>query len=196
MTVLGLPDVILLNGPGSVGKTSVARRLQEILPECYLLAQVDAFMEMLPPSSWDTPNGVWFEIMEENGERVVRAASGPAAERALFGMREAVLAMVVCGNRVIVDEVAESDVMDHYRQLLKGYDLKCVGLTASLVELERRERLRGDRLLGLSRWQHERVHHGVEYDLVVDTTECDHKEVADIIVSALVRRPSTSGDGG
>ncbi len=49
MTVLGLPDVILLNGPGSVGKTSVARRLQEILPECYLLAQVDAFMEMHAP---------------------------------------------------------------------------------------------------------------------------------------------------
>jgi len=36
----------------------------------------------------------------------------------------------------------------------------------------------------------------VEYDLVVDTTECDPKEVADIIMSALVLRPSTSGDGG
>lgn len=96
-----LPDVIVLNGPGSVGKTSVARCLQEILPECYLLAQVDAFMEMLPPSSWDTPEGVWFEVMETDGERVVRAASGPAAELALRGMREAVAAMVSCGNRVI-----------------------------------------------------------------------------------------------
>jgi chloramphenicol 3-O phosphotransferase len=196
MTDLHLPDVILLNGPGSVGKTSIARCLQEILPECYLLAQVDTFMEMLPPSSWDTPEGVWFEVLEADGERAVRAASGPAAERTLLGMREAVAAMVSSGNRVIVDEVAEADVLDDYRQVLMGHDILWVGLTASLSELERRERLRGDRHLGLARWQHERVHEGINYDLVIDTTECEADQVAHAIKHALGADRSTSSSSG
>jgi chloramphenicol 3-O phosphotransferase len=111
-------------------------------------------------------------------------------------MRQAVAAMVNCGNKVIVDEVAESDVMDDYRQVLTGRDIMWVGLTASLTELERRERLRGDRHLGLARWQHERVHEGINYDFVIDTTECEADQVARAIKNALDSERSTSSTSG
>jgi chloramphenicol 3-O phosphotransferase len=44
-----------------------------------------------------------------------------------------------------------------------------VGLFAPLEVLEARERERGDRELGLARWQYDRVHQGVVYDLELDT---------------------------
>ncbi|RYF98920.1 MAG: chloramphenicol phosphotransferase, partial [Caulobacteraceae bacterium] len=49
-------------------------------------------------------------------------------------------------------------------------DLRIVGLFAPLEVLERRERERGDRELGLARWQFERVHRDVIYDLEIDAT--------------------------
>ena len=44
-----------------------------------------------------------------------------------------------------------------------------MGVTAPLDILEQREKKRGDRKIGSARWQAERVHTGVEYDLMVDT---------------------------
>ena len=48
--------------------------------------------------------------------------------------------------------------------------MRFVGLFAPLDILETRERGRGDREIGLARWQHERVHQGMIYDLEIDTT--------------------------
>jgi chloramphenicol 3-O phosphotransferase len=45
-----------------------------------------------------------------------------------------------------------------------------VGVFAPLAVLEERERLRKDRILGLARWQFDRVHQGIDYDLAVDTS--------------------------
>jgi chloramphenicol 3-O phosphotransferase len=36
--------------------------------------------------------------------------------------------------------------------------------------LERRERERGDREIGLARWQFERIHFGGDYDLTIDAS--------------------------
>jgi chloramphenicol 3-O phosphotransferase len=57
-----------------------------------------------------------------------------------------------------------------YRELLGLFDLRMVGLFASLAVLEARERARGDRQIGLARWQFDRVHQGIVYDLELDTT--------------------------
>ncbi|MET1028591.1 MAG: hypothetical protein ABWY00_15595 [Dongiaceae bacterium] len=47
--------------------------------------------------------------------------------------------------------------------------------------LEERERLRGDRMIGLARWQYERVHLGMAYDLEVDATKASAVDCARLI---------------
>jgi len=52
---------------------------------------------------------------------------------------------------------------------------------APLEVLEARERQRGDREIGLARWQHERVHRNIDYDLKLDTTRATPLECAERI---------------
>ena len=79
---------------------------------------------------------------------------------------------------VLPDEVMFGQEHLDYRALLARHDLRFVGLFAPLDVLESRERRRGDRELGLARWQYGRVHQGVEYDLRIDTAEASPAENA------------------
>ena len=47
--------------------------------------------------------------------------------------------------------------------------------------LEARERQRGDRLIGLARWQFDRVHRDMRYDLEIDTSIATPLECAEVI---------------
>ena len=67
---------------------------------------------------------------------------------------------------------AASDVykrQEEYAALLSGFAIFFVGVFAPLEVLEARERQRGDRLIGLARWQYDRIHRGKKYDLEVDS---------------------------
>ncbi len=178
--------VVLLNGAGSVGKTTIARELQSITREPFLHVPMDAFLEMLPQQSFDTPDGLTFETINEDGHPSVVIHSGPLAVRTFRGMRHAVAAMAALDNNMIVDDVLLPAELDEYRELLQPFHLSVVGLFAPLEVLEQRERKRGDRLEGLARWQHRRVHEGVDYDLSVDTGLRTAAECAQLIKAALV----------
>jgi chloramphenicol 3-O phosphotransferase len=162
--------IIILNGPGSVGKSSTARALQAITAEPFLHLAMDTFLGMLPPGTFGDPQGYVFETIVENGRPFVVVHVGPIVERALRGMRHAVAAMAAQANNLIVDDVMlGGGEAEEYRSLLSGHEVRFVGLFAPLDLLEARERDRGDRDIGLARWQHERVHRGVRYDLEIDT---------------------------
>jgi chloramphenicol 3-O phosphotransferase len=62
--------------------------------------------------------------------------------------------------------------------------VRFVGLFASLDVLEERERQRGDRRIGLARWQFARVHQDITYDLQIDTTTGTPAENAQTIRTA------------
>jgi chloramphenicol 3-O phosphotransferase len=64
----------------------------------------------------------------------------------------------------------DSGAAQQYRELLAQREVHFVGLFAPLDVLEARERERGDRLIGLARWQYHRVHSGMTYDLELDTS--------------------------
>jgi chloramphenicol 3-O phosphotransferase len=176
--------IVLLNGPGSVGKGSVAKALQEIAREPFLHLAMDAFLDMLPAAYWDHDEGLRFVRHEEDGKAAVEVTSGPVSERLLAGMRVAVRALAAAGNSVIVDEVAERPAIDEYRRLLRPYRLLTIGLHAPLAILEERERARGDRAVGLARWQVDRIHRGQHYDLEIDTASATAADCAQQIKGA------------
>jgi chloramphenicol 3-O phosphotransferase len=165
-----LARIILLNGVGSVGKGSIAKALQTITIEPFLHVQMDAFFDMLPEAYQQHPDGFTFETIQVDGKPTVVIRGGPVGERAMRGMRHAIAAMAGQGNNLIVDDVLTGGQMTEYRTLLSSFELHAVGVFAPLDVLENRERDRGDRLIGLARWQYDRVHRGIRYDLEVDTS--------------------------
>ncbi|WP_170410409.1 chloramphenicol phosphotransferase CPT family protein [Ruegeria atlantica] len=187
-----MATVILLNGVGSVGKSSIAKALQNITKQPFLHIEMDAFLAMLPDRLAGDPDGLSFEKRVVDGNAVTFARVGPAASRALSGMRRSVAAMASAGNNLIVDEVlfgnteaGSANAVAEYQSLLEPYNFYMVGVFASLGVLEERERKRGDRTLGLSRWQYERVHDGMTYDLSVNTEDASPLACAELIKANL-----------
>jgi len=164
--------VVLINGVSRVGKSSLAKALQRIASRPMLHVQMDAFLEMMPPGSFGDPAGYVFETTEARGRPVTAITSGPILEAAMRAMRAAVAAMADSGVDLVVDEVMwdPADLAD-YRRRLAAHELHIVGLRAPLEVVEARERARGDRALGLARWQHGKVHAGMAYDLELDATQ-------------------------
>lgn len=173
--------IVLLNGVGSAGKGSIAKALQAIAAWPFLHVEMDAFLEMLPEASFGHPDGLTFETLLENDKPSVVIRTGPVAERAFRGMRHAVAALAAQGNNLIVDDVMLGGEMAEYAALLAPFALFTVGVFAPLDVLEAREGQRGDRMVGLARWQFDRVHKDKVYDLEVDTSRATPQECAERI---------------
>ncbi|TIM46357.1 chloramphenicol phosphotransferase [Mesorhizobium sp.] len=170
--------IILLNGVGSAGKSSIAKALQTMTTEPFLHVQMDAFIDMLPEALQDDAAGFAYEVIEESGKFQVVIRVGPVGERTLRGMRHAIAAMAGQGNNLIVDDVLCGGEISEYLRLLSGFDLRLVGVFAPLDVLEAREIQRADRLPGLARWQYDRVHKDIGYDLEIDTSTLTPLECA------------------
>jgi len=163
--------VILINGVSSAGKGTLARGLQRVTETPFLHIQMDAFLEMLPAPMFGSPQGYSFETTIEDGHPVTAIHSGPVMTTLMRGMRRAIAAMAAEGADVIVDDVLVwgEDFAD-YQAVMAPFEFRTVGLMAPLEVVEAREKARGDRTLGLARWQYDRVHQGARYDLVIDNS--------------------------
>ena len=162
--------IILLNGVGSAGKSSIAKALQTITAVPFLHVEMDIFIAMLPDALQDHADGFSYETIQRDGKPSVVIRTGPVGARTLRGMRHAIAAMAGQGNDLIVDDVLCNGEISNYLELLSAFDLHLVGVMAPLDILEAREAVRADRLPGLARWQYERVHENMDYDLEVDTS--------------------------
>lgn len=171
--------ILLLNGIGSVGKSSTARALQAIARTPLLHVAMDTFLEMLPERYLSHPDGLLFERITENGAPSIAIRTGPVLARLMAGMRQSVAALAAQGNSMILDEVLTApDQAEAYRTLLAPFSLHFVALHAPLEVLEAREQARGDRDIGLARWQWGRVHQGIAYDLEIDNANLTPTETA------------------
>ena len=172
---------MVLNGIGSVGKSSIARALQAIASQPMLHVQMDAFLDMLPAALQGHPDAFTYETIEEDGRPVVAIKGGHVGTPLMRGMIRAIAAMAGEGNSLIVYEVMDGGKWQSYAAALAPFTVHLAGLFAPLEVLEARERARGDRLIGLARWQFSRVHKGMKYDLEIDTTKASPEECAEQI---------------
>ena len=72
-----MATIILLNGVGSAGKSSIAKALQAVTTEPFLHVEMDTFFNMMPERYWDHPDGVSFETIQQDGKPAVIIRSGP-----------------------------------------------------------------------------------------------------------------------
>lgn len=178
-----LPQVIILNGTGSAGKTSIAKILQEILPVQYLNFSIDSVLYALPPSDLQ-------KMMR--GETIDR--EGYHFPDLVTGFHRCLPALLGAGCRLLIDNAwVEDGEKQELLCELAPYDVFLVGVHCDLDVACARERARGDRAIGLARWQHPLVHRAMHYDLVVDTSAQSPAAAARQICTALPNARKQNG---
>jgi len=197
------PDVFLVNGPSSAGKTTLCRALQARLTEPYLVVGFDDFIFMSAPRYYRgadtgrqdqfdafTALGVELDTTSAPGAPIsVTARFGPVFRRILDAMAPAVRALVDTGNAVIFDHVLHDEAMHQScRNALAGLDVLSVGVTCPIDILEQREHARGDRVLGRARGLAEVVHSFMSYDVTVDTGAMSTAQCVAAMLAALESR--------
>jgi len=151
--------IIFLNGVSSSGKTSIAKILQQTLPEPYLHVQLDNFEAMLPERYDEGGLFDWQSLFP----------------KALSGFHHSIAALATAGNHLIVDHVTvyregwHSSLIE-CAYLLMPFRAYLIGVHCPLRELQRREQARGDRFIGTAIRQFDRVHRYGIADLNVDTS--------------------------
>ena len=167
--------VVLLNGTSSSGKSTLAKTLQGVLDKPFLHLDGDYFWQMYPER--------FFAGKPDELYRPWRGRFLPASYLSIA-------TLVKSGLNVIVDEVLTKPMTLTWLQAaLADSEVVFVGLYCGLAELERRESKRGDRKIGLARFQYPNIHIHGEYDIEVNTENNDVVACAQQIKERLESRP-------
>jgi chloramphenicol 3-O phosphotransferase len=185
-------NVVLINGTSSAGKSSIARALQAMMDPPYLHTGIDHFLERVPPGFIVASDGsgpaqaAGMLVVIGDGPRLVEVRIGPLGLRLLSGMYEAIAALALAGNHVVVDDVIyDRRVLRAMVTALQAVPVLFVGVHLPLAVAEQRELDRGDRLPGGARTFYPHVHaHGL-YDLELDSAHATPQECAAQIKAAL-----------
>ena len=168
----------MLNGGSSSGKSGIARCLQAVLPDPWLVFGVDMLIQALPASSPMSATGIEFAT---GGEVVV----GPQFRAVEEAWMAGVAAMARAGARIIVDDAFLGGAVSQqrWRRALDGFQVLWAGVRCDSAVAVGREIARGDRVTGMAASQAELVHRDVAYDVQVDTTHTEALECARVIAA-------------
>lgn len=170
---------VVLNGASSAGKSSIAKAIQRLSPVPALHASLDSFTDMFD----------WAAI----GDQTVR----DECHRVGVSNFHAALPILASSRfLLIVDHVFEQHAwFEACRDALKAKRTYFVGVRCPLAVLEQREKARGNRRIGLARWQFERVHQEKPYAAEVDTSLLSPDESAASILNLVSHAPQVSTAG-
>lgn len=147
--------IFVLNGTSSSGKTTVAKAFQDAMEIPVLYVSNDSFIFMVGAR----------DLQDDQTRPKILLPLLSAFHQSLGIIGQA-------GFPMIIDHVIErKDWMDEVAKSLEGYRAFFVRVECRLEELERREIQRGDRKIGLARWQNSIIHNHSSYDLEIDTSE-------------------------
>lgn len=182
--------VIILNGPSSVGKSSIIRAFQAQQAVPWLGIGIDNFfVGVLPPQFYleDTPEHrlVMHGIASEDKQgKLFTLEVGPEGQKVIKGMHRAIAAYAQVGNNVIVDYIQYYPAwIADLKNVLQGVNVVWVGVTASLQSIEQREKQRGTSPVGHARSHYHTVHQGMKYDVMLDTDVLTPEQAANKINS-------------
>jgi len=188
-------QIVYLNGGSSVGKSTLARLLQYKLADPFLVIGIDQIIYMMPEKlnnfadvhgGNQVPGFSWQEVHENDGRTAFKIHIGPFGKRMIQAFKDVVVALARSGLNIIIDDVSfGKDEVDAWRQTLSDFRILWVGVTAPIEIIEAREKERGDRKIGSARWQADKVHVGVHYDIMLNTHEKSLDEDVALLMDAM-----------
>ena len=145
--------VIFLNGPSSVGKSTLAKKLQEIMPDVFYLMAIDQYQIGIVPPQHIFPD---LDVHEQSKEMFYQAVELHLNK----------------GCNLLIDDVIDS--LEYYQYVverLKGSDVFWVRLTCSIETLLMREERRKDREADIANviMQYEHLFPKEDYQIVIDS---------------------------
>lgn len=179
-----LPDVILLNGTSSAGKSSLTLALQARLP--FVRMGIDDFIYERAPIVWyGAPEG----LRRERRDGAMLTVYGAEALKLWRAYHRSVRVCVAEGLGVVVDDaILTRELLDDWVTALDGIDVFFVGVRCSPEELTLRQRARRDREPGVAIAAMKRIHAHAVYDLEVDSTVTPSSALAAQVIAALATR--------
>jgi len=178
--------VVVLNGGSSAGTTSIARALQQLLPQPWLTVGVDVLGDALPRSG---PQAL--VTFGDRGEVLV-APGYRAVQRVWY---RGLATVAAAGIGLVLDEVFLRGAAGQRElaEALTGLDVLWVGVHCDADVAAARELTRPDRVTGMAESQAELVHQGVVYDVEVDTTAASPSRCAlQVLERMALADPTTS----
>src|SRR5829696_985308 len=147
---------IIISGPSSSGKTTLALAVQKQFDIPFLRFSFDLFLDNMVLPLEKIRDGTF---------------SWDSMRPSIFtGIHQCLPALATAGNNLIFDHIIESKSwLENLLQSTSTLDVFFVGLHCSLSELERREIERGNRRIGEARADFETVHSITTYDLELDS---------------------------
>ena len=180
--------VIILNGPSSVGKSSIVKAFQAKQTTPWLETGIDHLYVGVIPPMWldDKPEHhtiMTIETSEDKDGKMVTAVFGPEGRKVIKGMHRAIAAYAHVGNNLLVDYIKyEPEWLLDLQEALKGLNVIWVGVTAPLEVITEREKKRGTSPAGHARSHYQSVHQNMPYDLMIDTSLLTPEQAADKIM--------------
>lgn len=182
--------IIFLNGCSSSGKTSISKASQELSDTPWLHVGIDTFIGMLPSKFFefgDRAREGYYSFAHSENERgaCIHVETGPMGDVFFHDhVPQVVQLLADLGHDIIVDEVIFDKVsLEQYLLKLSNHNVFLVQVTCEFDVLRDRERLRGDRAIGLANDQFDRFQSfSYAYDLTVDTTQVSAMDNARLIL--------------
>ena len=166
--------IILLSGPSSSGKSSIARELQNRIELPFWHISIDHLRDagVIPMARIRSGEFPWQGLRD-----------------AFFaGFEQSLAAYAEAGNHLIVEHIVETDAWRRrLADVLQAFDVFFVGVHCDLAELERREKARRDRPIGDARRDFFTVHAHAEYDFEVDSAAAPGSNADRIIAAWKIR---------
>ncbi|BCK00684.1 phosphotransferase-like protein [Anaerocolumna chitinilytica] len=168
--------VIFLNGVSSSGKTTLAWKIQDLAKEPYYQISQDMFCEIWPGQFWTImPEKIFNHTMSLMYSTV----------RMFVDKGE----NVVLDHVLLCDEKLKSDngeaTLQEFKEIMNDVKVLYVKVECPIEELQRREKLRGNREVGLAESQIELLNPQHDYDIVINTyndnTEVSAKRILELI---------------
>lgn len=170
--------VIFLNGCSSAGKTSLVKEIQNLSDEFWLTFGIDTVIDAMPDkyvgSGKKAAKGFQFvSSIDKEGFSITEVKVGPIGEKAAALAPQIVKQLVDNRFNVIIDEVIwDKKDLENYIPALKNHKVCFVNVYCRLPVMEEREKKRGDRVLGMSRWQFAKMKNlDWDYDMKIDTSQ-------------------------
>ncbi len=155
---------IVLNGPSSAGKSSVAGAMKEMLGEKLCVVAPDDFLQVEPMQS----------IYEDD---VFDAQSG---------MNRAIMEALNQGKNVVFDHVMTgARILDSLKCAVGSHALTLVHIFCLIGVLRQRELARGDRVIGNAEITAKYLYPKENYDAEFDSSKLSPREIAKKLVDFL-----------